>query len=132
MRGDEFFYSRHILKTVAENYTQLYDGLSFKEGHITTDPWSLAEYKADFDMALRGIGRGNWVGEIIEEFKYYRNFGRLQRIIIADILGVGDSELVRVHFWDIPRLRGYAYYLMCKSLNVDIKDKECYNKDASK
>ena len=111
-------YSSHVLKTIAECYQVLYvDGLTFRPEHTMTNPLGLAEFRADFDTALSGIGRTQWRGVSSPEFKHYRNYGRYQRIVIADILGITDEELVRLRYQDIPRLRGIAYYLMAKWLN---------------
>lgn len=83
-----------------------------------TDLYSIAEYKADFDISLDSIGRGKWTGDIEDrEFKDFRGFGRLQRLVIADILNVSDNELEAGGFRDVKRLRGYGYYLMRKRLN---------------
>ena len=117
-RGNQFFYSKRLLKTIAENYCSIYEGLPLSSGEEVTNPWLIAEYKADFERALQSIGRGKWDGNLTE-FKHYRNYGRLQRIIIADILGIGDNELIE--FSQIPRLRGYAYYLMTKCLNDGVE-----------
>ena len=105
---------------IAENYTNLYDGLPLSLRSEVTNLWALAEFKADFDMALKSIGKGEWAGKI-DKFKDYKYYGRLQQIVIADILGIDDYELEGMGFYDIPRLRGYAYYLMCKSLNEEDK-----------
>lgn len=112
--GDQFFYSKRLLKIIAENYCNIYEGLPLSSGVEVTNPWAIAEYKADFERALQSIGRGKWDGEVTE-FKHYRNYGKLQRIVIADILGIRDIELEG--FYSVPRLRGYAYYLMCLFLN---------------
>ena len=113
---DQFFYSKRLLRRIAENYP-LSDGLPMFGGQIT-NPWAIAEYKADFDIALNSLGKGKWEGAI-RDFKYYRNFGRLQRIVIAEVIGMEDDELVG--FYDVPRLRSYAYYLMTKRLNEEVR-----------
>lgn len=82
-----------------------------------TDVFSIAEYKADFDMSLSSIGRGEWRGLSSSSFRDYRYFGRLQRLIIADILHIEDNELRAFGFTDIPKLRGMAYYRMMRNLN---------------
>ncbi len=122
MRGDTYSYSIRMLKDIANSYGHIYQGIEIywhsKKANIyrytVTDPRQIAEFRADFDTALKNIGRGNWNGEL-KEFKYYRHYGRLQQIIIAGIIGIDDDELTR--FYDIPRLQGYAYYLMCRYLN---------------
>ena len=116
--NDKYFYSTGALKSIAENYLRIYEGLPLSWRTEIYNPWAIAEYKADFDRALRGIGKGKWDGEI-KDFKHYRNFGRCQRIIIAGILGISDVELMRMRFYNIPQLRGYAYYLMKMYLNGD-------------
>ena len=115
-KGDQYFYSKRTLRTIAENYP-LSDGLPTFWGQIT-NPWALAEYKADFDMALNSIGRGRWVGLDGLKFKDYRYYGMLQQIVIADIFGVSDEKLVGFYntSW-IPRLRSYAYFKMMEYLN---------------
>ena len=115
-RGDKFYYSIKMLKTIAENYTSLYEGLEFRSGQLETNPWALAEYKADFDIALQSIGKGRWTGSI-SKFRDYRYYGRLQQIVIADILGRQDFELRELGFYSIPRLRACAYSCMKESLN---------------
>uniref|UniRef100_A0A6M3JK26 Uncharacterized protein n=1 Tax=viral metagenome TaxID=1070528 RepID=A0A6M3JK26_9ZZZZ len=114
--NDEYLYSSRVLRVIAENYVTLYDGLSFRDGDLVSHPMSLAEFKADFDMALSHIGRGCWVGAI-GEFKNYRQHGLHQRVIIADILGVPDGELYRMNFHNIPRLKVVAYSRMRRYLN---------------
>ncbi len=109
-KDNQYIYSTRTLRGIAHGYKYIYSQMRLS-GNL-----DLLESKADFDMALNAIGKGHWTGEI-GEFKAYRYFGRLQRIIIAEILGVTDYELAGVGFWDIPRLRGYAYYLMAKKLN---------------
>ena len=113
----KFFYTKAIIKAIAENYGTIYDGLPVSWRADTYNLWSLAEYRADFCNALNAIGRGRWHGELHKPFNYYRKFGRLQRVIIAGLIGVDDETLDRAGFYGIPQLRGYAYYLMCKVLN---------------
>lgn len=80
------------------------------------NPWQIAEYKADFDMALNEIGKGNWKGEI-REFKAYKMFGRLQQVVIADIICFRDYDLVRLGFYRISNLKSIAYSRMVNFLN---------------
>ena len=98
----------------------LYEGLSFRAGNTITDWRSLAEYKADFDMALDAVGFGKWRGIDVVEFKYYRHFGKYQRAVIADILEVSDKELTRLGFYDIFKLKHIAYSKMCRYLNEGV------------
>lgn len=100
----EFFYTKRLLRSIAENYHSIYQGFRVSLSRDETNPWRIAEYKADFDMALNSIGRGHWDGEL----KDIRYFGQLQRVIIFDITQEGI---------DNPRLKSYAYFLMCKFLN---------------
>lgn len=119
-KDDTFYYSVKVLKTIAENYTSLYEGLEFRSGQLIVNPWALAEYKADFDMAMQSIGHGKWTGNLdTHKFKDYHYYSRLQQIVIADIFGIKDWELESLGFYSIPSLRGYAYYLMVKHLNEE-------------
>ncbi len=116
-KGNRFYYSSNILRVISQNYLELYDGLSFRENNLLTNPNELAEYKADFDNSLRSLGRGNWSGQVDREFKQYTNYNKLQRIVIADIMSIPDEELTRMRFNDIMGIREYAYYRMKKFLN---------------
>jgi hypothetical protein len=115
--NDVYYYSKSILKAIARHYSSLYeDGLLIANHHINY-LHSVAEYKADFDMALNAIGRGKWNGSLHPNFGHYRYYGRLQQIIIADILGLLDYHLTGLGFYDIPKLRGMAYFRMTEFLN---------------
>ena len=114
--GNEFRYTKRLLKAIAENYIPIYEGLPLSYGEVVTNPWALAEFRADFDTALNNIGKGKWTGRI-SQFKDYHYFGWLQQIIVADILGVSDHTLTVYGFRDIAGLRGYAYYRMANFLN---------------
>ena len=81
-----------------------------------TDDFAIAEYKADYDMALDYIGRGDWFGELTE-WRDYKYYGRLQKIIIAQMLSLGEGFLESQGFTDVPRLRGTAYSRMMEYLN---------------
>jgi hypothetical protein len=63
------------------------------------------------------LGKGEWLKITGTQLSNYKSFGRLQKIIIADILGIPDEELMGLGFENSARLRGYAYYLMGKYLN---------------
>ena len=109
--NNTYFYSKRQLKNTATIYTDIYLTLPMSEKiHFILD------VKIDFDRALNAIGRGAWTGEI-SDFKYYRHFGKLQRLIIADILHIEDYELERMRYRYISKLRSYAYYQMTLFLN---------------
>jgi len=115
--NDTYYYSVGILKAIAEGYDSLYeDGLLLANHHISYLQ-SIAEYKADFDMSLDYIGRGNWQGLTSLNFRDYRHFGKLQRVIIACILGITNRSLEGWGFYDIPKLQGVAYFRMMEYLN---------------
>ena len=116
---DEFRYYKKVLMAIAQCYDHFYSGLDLN-GILLSYAFSLAEYKADFDRALDNLGRGHWTGHIDDmQFKQYNKFGKLQRIVIADIYGIDDTELERLHFKDVPRFRNYAYKRMADTLNED-------------
>lgn len=116
--GDKFLYTTGLLKAIAKGYISIHEALELSPGNLITNPWAIAEFKADFDIALQGLGRGRWAGRVDNlEFGTYRHYGRLQQIIIADILGIGNYELCQHGFYHVSQLRGYAYYLMCRQLN---------------
>ena len=107
--GDVYFYSVKTLKVIAWSYKTIYEGLPlYYEVH---NPFKLAEYKADFDRALSAIGRGRWTGINGSKISNYRHFGRLQRVVIADILD--DYEPV----YQVPQMKGRAYRWMADFLN---------------
>lgn len=111
---DNFFYTPGLLKAIGKSYLKIYDGLP-RLGWELTNPQELAELIADFDMALSSLGR-KW--EFSDgSFSHYRQFSKTQRVVIADILDVGDIELLRHRFYDIPKLRRIAYSGMCRFLN---------------
>lgn len=116
MRDVFYRYSNKVLRCLAEQYITLYeDGLSFKEGDRITDTNSIAEYLADFDYGLSHLGR-KFV--LLDDFKEYRSWNRFQRVVIADIFGVVDSDLIgRYHFINPQRLRELSYSMMKRFLN---------------
>ena len=115
---DEFIYTKGILKAIAENYSDIYSGLPLSWKTEVYNPWLIAEYKADFDRALSALGKGHWNNNHSSEFKNYKHFGRLQQIIIADIIGIKDDELEGLGFYNLLSLRRYAYWLMIQYLNT--------------
>ncbi len=103
--NDDFFYTTGLLKTIAAYYQEIYNGIPRLSGELT-NPWELAELKADFDLALNSLGKGTWNGK-----REYRGFGLFQRMVIADIFQ--DNLSGR----DIQRARGIAYSRMRRFLN---------------
>lgn len=81
------------------------------------DPLSVMEFKADYDLALQSIGRGDWRGLTSLDFGYYKHYGKQQQTVIADILGMSDYELQGRGFYQIDQLRGSAYSRMLTFLN---------------
>lgn len=112
----EYFYTTGVLRAIAANYLTLYNGFPVSWRKDEYDLTNIAEYKADFDRALNAIGKGAWAGKLMP-WTFYRRYGRCQRTVIANILGITDYELSLQGFYGIGRLRGYAYYLMCRQLN---------------
>jgi hypothetical protein len=119
----EFYYSSKLLRQIAESYHHIYQGIVIKSWNETIDgetigcerrisnPWEIAECKADFDKALSAIGKGKWQGITGNKISDYKGFGKLQKLIIADILGE------EIEFYQVPQMRGYAYHLMADRLN---------------
>lgn len=119
-KGNEYVYSKKVLKAIAEGYRAIYEGLALSWRSEVVNEWSLAEYKADFDMALNSIGKGRWTGDIRnKQFEDYRHYGRLQRVVIADIYDIEDLE--KLHFRDVDFMKRRAYGQMAASLNSDIR-----------
>ncbi len=121
MGQEQYRYTSDALRMIARYYDRIYDGLPVNG--LTLNPWSLAEFKADFDLALRRIGRGHWTGNdgcASCDFRYYRSYGRLQRAIIADILGVPWQEMLRLGFTRLAWMRSFGYGLMARHLNGEL------------
>jgi len=117
-QGNEYVYSARTLKVTARFYDKIYQGLPLSFTFEVTDPLQIAEYRADFDRALDAIGRGCWDGQIDDkDFWDFKFFGKLQRIVIADIYGIADEELEGRGFYRIPQMRGRAYRRMVECLN---------------
>ena len=115
--GDRYEYKARTLKKIAWQYAGIYDELIVSWSNLVESEQARIDYKVDFDYALDAIGKGHWTGELVGEFEDYRWFGRLQRIVIADIYGIEDRELGGLGFYDIPQLRGRAYKWMANYLN---------------
>ncbi len=56
----KFYYTTALLRSIAENYATIYEGFPLSWDTEETNPWSIAEYKADFDMALKGVGKRDY------------------------------------------------------------------------
>ena len=108
-----YTYTVGTLKAIAFCYTDIYL-IGF---HRTMNPYGIAEYKADFDMALDSIGKGHWQDLYSIFFRSYRYYGKAQQVVIADVLGITDWELQAYGFYQIPQLRGKAYKWMADFLN---------------
>ena len=110
--NNEFIYTKKLLKAIAKSYESIYEGLPVSWKAEVYNPWAIAEYKADFDVALDSIGKGHWKGEIDgSNLANYRQFGHLQQVVIADILGKD------LGFYQVAQLRGRAYRWMANCLN---------------
>ena len=117
-RNDDYVYTSGILKGIATSYHHIYQRIEWytkarTEPIVINDPQALVEYKVDFDRALNNIGRGIWTGKEDD----FRQYGRLQGVVIADIYEIEDAELEVNGYYDIPRLKGLAYSFMTRVLN---------------
>lgn len=115
-----YTYAPGTLRRIADCYCSLYNRELVRLAELFLPKASLfiiAEYKADFDISLSAIGKGHWSGIVDSDFRAYRYFGRMQQVVIADILGITDNELGGLGFYRIPRLRGLAYRWMANFLN---------------
>lgn len=125
----EYQYTPGLLKKISFSYDTIYDGIVIRQWseivdgetvgreRRVSDPWLIAEHKADFDLALSAIGRRHWEGITSSNLSDYKNFGVLQRMVISDILGIPDEELMGLGFYQIPQMKGRAYKWMAKFLN---------------
>ncbi len=132
----KYYYTTRTLRTIAENYPGIYQGIELSWQYETTNMWDIAEYKADFVNAFNSIGKGHWDGNWSPslKFKDFDKFGKLQRAVITEILGIDDKDLTILGFTDtiylhdgsiwkknnIARLRGYAYHCMKTWLNSSV------------
>ena len=92
-------YCVEDLRDIAEHYYQ---------SQWYSDCYGISDEKLDFDNALDSIGKGHWTG--IDSVN--SNFGRLQRVVIADILGIEDCELEKLKFVRVQNLKAIAYRRM--------------------
>jgi len=120
-QGDKYVYSKAEVEAIAENYQEVTMSVYFAKQEYEGKGASyhpVLDYKVDFDRALDDIGKGKWEGDIEgKEYRDYRHFGRLQRIVIADIYWIDDYELEREGFYRVPNLRSIAYGRMAHYLN---------------
>jgi hypothetical protein len=106
-QNDKYYYSKHILKEIAYRYDAFYEGIEGNYNNDIVNPWSLAEFAADFTMAFNKIGRGKWSGEINDiPVNYRRMFGKLQSTVLSDILGENDGHSERAYMWMSSILNG--------------------------
>lgn len=105
----EYRYHPRLLEKLADNYCNYFEDITFNN----------VSSKIDFDMALDAIGKGHWTGKLDEIVKFgqFRGFGRMQQVVIADIVGIKDWELERLGFYNIDWLRRSAYRKMADHLN---------------
>ena len=138
-KGDEYRYSKWLLERIAQSYGHIYDRIVLEVYTVILDGYkverercikgeqTLIEYKVDFEGALAKLGNSRHPSRAPKldlssyDFKTYSKYSRLQQIVIADILGITDWELLGRGFYDIPRLRGYAYSIMAKYLNCTVQ-----------
>ena len=98
-KGDEYYYGVGTLRVIANNYEDIYEGISFLLGSTVTNLWEIAEYKADFDMSWKSLP------------------ARMRKIIEYDILNLTDHEIEMKGFYDVSKYKSMAYKEMAKKLN---------------
>ena len=126
-KDGRYYYSLIELEGIAIDYRNLINdslqGMNFDttSGGISWD--DMLGAKIDFDRALNHIGRGNWSGTNFGEypsdydFDTYKSFSPTQKVVIAKILNVDDSELEVRGMYDLPDLRKWAFRDMRDWLN---------------
>lgn len=123
-KNDRYYYSKGFLRAIASSYHSIYESGLATRYRTITNPWLIAEHKADFDLALEHLGHSKSKALKLvltsSRFQDYNRYSRLQQIVIADIIGYADVDLMKRGFYDIPRLRAYAYSLMVRFLNEGI------------
>lgn len=118
---DKYHYTKGELKNTALHYKD-YTLLKTPSPEVDSNKdklrRDLISRKIDFDRSLNAIGKGKWSGtNFLDEGCDFKSFGKLQQVVIADILGINDWELERMGFYDIHRIRGFAYSCMADFLN---------------
>ncbi len=108
-------YSIRILKAVAETYLY-WNGYDTSGSHRETNQFSISEYLCDFELGLSRLAGKEFVFKGLE-FKAYKNYPIYVRVIVADIIGVTEEELIRQRFYDILNLRERAYSKLKECLN---------------
>ena len=122
MRRNEFRYTPAMLKAFARYYPVVYDSLS-------PSNWlELIIMKADFDRALSALGK-KWEGLTSFEFNDYKQYAKLQRLVIADMLipEETDWQLHARGFHNPPRGRRLAYKRMANFLNAGASVEDVYS-----
>ena len=115
--NDKFLYSSKLLQVIAKNYLSLYAGLPRPLGkEEIMNCWDLAEFKADFEMALNAIGGGKW-HDGITALTECRNFSYTQLVVVADMLGIDKLPIGAVYPGDIDKITKIAYAGMRRFLN---------------
>ncbi len=100
LREGKYYYTVRLLRYLADNWDNLYqDGIEFNEEHATYNPFEIAEFRADFDIALRYLGK------------------RMRKVIEADRQGIPDNDLEQRGYWDLKQFRRSAYHRMKLYLN---------------
>ena len=95
---EQFDYSIRLLRSIAECYEEIYDGLDMGI-YTETNPFRLAEYRADFCLALKQLT------------------GRKKKIMELIIKGLENGELEQRGFYRPNQLRRRAFEAMKKYLN---------------
>ena len=95
----KYYYSVWLIRYLAEHWDNLYDdGIGF-EDYEDTNPWSIAEYRADFSIAIKKVGR------------------RMRKSIEEYIKGTPDRVMEMRGYYEVASLREKAYVAMVETLN---------------
>ena len=96
--NDRFYYSIRLLRSICGSYENIYDGLEVGL-YVETNPFRLAEYRADFDLARRHLGR------------------RKRKFIELIINGYENGELIKRGFYEVERFKRICFNEMKIILN---------------